>query len=162
MHQRLLEIIESLDSIKHFWPRLARDLTLLSLPQVSSNSPVCRTDVADTYGISEDALSILELRPAFAEVMREEAQRVSALGHRAGFVLRSEVVAVEAVEKVHAILTRTSGLELKDVVKSVELLAKITGLGVPEEKASGPQVAVQINVPSLQSAKLAHLSGALS
>lgn len=159
MSSNVTDIVRELNKMRPLWPRIARDITLMNLAQVSSSTAMSYEDICENYDLSMTELSVLTQRDEFRDMLIKEKARAEALGHRAGFLLRSEVVAIEAVEKIHALLTRNNGLEFKDVVKGAEVLVKMTGLGMPEEKAAGPSVAIQINVPTLNNPKLAHLTG---
>lgn len=147
--------------MRHLWSRIASDLVHMSLPQSASSVVLSYDDIAEAYKLTIQELYILSELEDFKKIIEIERDRVRQLGHRAGFLVRTEAIATELIEVLYERVCRSElTVDVKDIIKAVELMTKVSGLSAEKDQSGshGPAVAIQFNMPELSNSKLNHIN----
>lgn len=161
--QVIADKVVKLKQIRHLWSRIACDLVYMSLPQAASSAAITYEDVASAYHLTIQDLCVLSGMEDFIKLVEKERDRAKQMGHRAGFLMRSEAIATELVETMYSRLCKSDAVtEVKDLIKAVELMIKVSGLSAEKDSSGsgGPTVAIQFNMPELNNTKLNHIKQA--
>lgn len=144
---------------QHQWPTIARDIALMTQPQVGATYSAA--DIAEAYDIPEsEFVSLLKL-PVFIELMKAEMARIRELGPFAGQRMRAEALVTDLQERLF-IRAKSGEMEDKQMLQFLSILMKSAGMDAPveaKESSTVQQTAVNIafNIPKLDNPKLAHL-----
>jgi len=154
-----VSVTMKLVKMQHKWPTIARDLALMSQPQTQS-SQFDIEDVARMYDLSLVELNELIINPTFRQLVVEAVRNLKALGPRAGFRMRAELLATELQEKLYNRAVSGS-MEDKQMLQFLAVLLKSAGLEAPPEDTpppmpAGPSVHVALNFPSIPGRSLDH------
>lgn len=153
-------IPNTLLSIQHQWPLIARDIVLMLYP--SAGSKYTGEDIARNYKISNDDFLCLIKLPVFSDIVKTEIARFKSLGPDAGYKLRVEAMVADIQENLY-LRVRNGAMDDKSAIQFLEMLMKSIGTTEPaqaEKPAAVANTAVNIsfNIPKLpNNRKLNHM-----
>jgi hypothetical protein len=137
------------------WPSLAREMAFLGLPHADNT----REQVAEYYKLTLDELAGLMEHPVFARLRDAEKARMESQGPVAAQRFRVEE-ALGGLTRRMICMMMTPGCKLDEFTRAFKALLSSAGLDQPAEGAvsgANASVAVQINLPVLDSGKLRHI-----
>ena len=140
-----------------FWPDLAKDLVLISLPGTGTRTTLGM--VLKEYRLDLGDLAPILESPRFKALLEAAAARAKSLGHRAGFVLRAEAILAALAEQIY-LKAVTPTATLSDVVRAFAAVQQSLS-GGSGAGAAGATTNILIQVPRLDNPKLRHLERGL-
>lgn len=131
---------------KYQWPAIAQDLALLTLPQGPVTSP---EQIKQTYGLTEKELKELLAVPEFQTMFKDEMAKLQSLGPNAGPAFKFSSLSQALSEKLWKTAVVSGTMDVKDMLKLLELLLKAAGLLNGPAPAAASNVTIQ-NVNATQ------------
>lgn len=155
------KIPNTLLSIQHQWPLIARDIVLMLYP--SPGSKYTGEDIARNYNISNDDFLCLIKLPIFNDIVKTEIARFKSLGPDAGYKLRVEALVADIQERLY-LRIKHGVMDDKSSIQFLEMLMKSIGADAPiqEDKpassVTNTAVNISFNIPKLpHNRKLNHM-----
>ncbi|MDR1314853.1 MAG: hypothetical protein LBQ12_14485 [Deltaproteobacteria bacterium] len=143
---------------RYKWPELARDYVFQGLPAPVDLGGLEK--MLKHYEITPEQFQEILDTSEFQCLLSSEKIRAERLGDIAPQVYRVEAMLGPLTEKLFKRLM-SDDCKVEDMVKGFSAILRSAGMDQPSivTTQSGPAVAVQINVPGLENAKLRHIEG---